>query len=214
MKLGAIITGDIIDSTKLSLEERKAMLSSLLAIPTVLEPIQKDISLEIFRGDGFQIGIIDIATALKATIVVRAWLRSTQISAQTLDARLAVGIGNIKFNSNALATSDGTAFQLSGRLLDNMHKSRIAVETPWKNINDELKLSTAFADAIISSWTKRQSEVMLQNLLSSNSHLEIAQSLNITRQMVDKAIKAAHGDLIKAYLTRYSTIITKHYIQP
>lgn len=213
MNVGAIITGDIVDSTKLTLEEREVMLSSLMAIPEVLKPIQENLSIEIFRGDGFQIGVANVESALTVAIVVRAWLKSIQLDTHTLDARIALGIGEINFDSGSLATSDGEAFQLSGRLLDSMHKSRLEVETPWKDVNDELELSTAFADDIISSWSKRQSEAIIPSLLTSKSHSEIAQTLNISRQMVDKALKAAKEDLIMAYINRYQMLITAHITQ-
>lgn len=213
MKFGAIITGDIVDSTKLTLEERAVMLSSLTSIPEILKPIQGNLSIEIFRGDGFQIGIANPESALTVAIVVRAWLKSISLDQHVLDARLALGIGTINFNSGLLSTSDGEAFQLSGRLLDKMHKSRLGIETPWDNINDELKVSSAFADDIISSWSKRQSEVLIPSLLTTQSHADIAQALNISRQMVDKALKAAKEDLIKAYINRYQKLITRHTTQ-
>lgn len=212
MKLGAIITGDIVDSTKLTLEEREVMLSSLKAIPEVLNPLQTDLSIEIFRGDGFQIGVANVVSALTAAIVVRAWLKSIPLGKHILDARLAVGIGNINFSSDSLSTSDGEAFQLSGRLLDGMRKSRLEIETPWNSVNDELRLSTAFADDIISSWSRRQCETIIPSLLTTKSHSEIAQTMSVSRQMVDKALKAAKEDLITSYIKRYQKLITEHTI--
>jgi len=54
MKIGAIITGDIVDSTKMVAEERNSMLRMLQSFPELLLPLTK-IDLEIFRGDSFQI---------------------------------------------------------------------------------------------------------------------------------------------------------------
>lgn len=212
MKLGAIITGDIVDSTRLTLDERETMLSSLRFIPVLLSSIQPNVSIEIFRGDGFQIGTVDAESALKSAIIVRAWLRSHEVgnSGRVLDARMALGVGKIDFSSDSLSTSDGEAFQLSGRLLDRMDKSRLEIVTPWRCVNDELKVSTSFADEIISSWTKRQSEVVIPCLLTSKSHLEISQELNISRQMVDKALKAAKEELIRDYIERYRNLIHEH----
>lgn len=56
MKIGAIITGDIVDSTKMSAEERKSMLVMLQSLPELLSTFTK-IDLEIFRGDSFQIRV-------------------------------------------------------------------------------------------------------------------------------------------------------------
>ena len=207
----AIITGDIVDSTKLSLAERDIMVNALQEIPDRIHPISL-ISMEIFRGDSFQIQVHDVAKAAKTAIAIRAWLRSqTLVSGKAqLDARLAIGIGDSDYRSDTLSTSDGEAFRLSGRLLDKMNKSRLAVATPWQNVNEELRLSTAFVDDIVSSWTQNQSKIMFLLLQTSQNHIELSQSLDISRQMVDKSLKASKEDLIESYLERFEELITDH----
>lgn len=210
MKIGAIITGDIVDSTKLSLAERETMLKDLQSLPEILSPVEK-IKIEIFRGDSFQIGIHDAEKSLKAALIVRAFLRSRRMAHPKipLDARLALGIGTLDYESETLSTSDGEAFRLSGRLLDSMDKSRLEISTPWNGINEELKLSTAFADDIISAWTPNQSRIVLMNLISARTHYEIAQELGISRQMVDKSLRASKEELIGAYIKRFERLITE-----
>lgn len=211
MKIGAIITGDIIDSTKMSLAERESMLRALESIPQILSPIQK-VSIEIFRGDSFQIGINEAKESLRSAMVIRAFLRSHKMETQKkiLDARLAIGVGTLDYESNALSTSDGEAYRLSGRLLDNMEKNRLEIKTPWKNVNEELELTTAFADDIISSWTQSQSRIILQSLITSHSHVELSQKLGISRQMVDKSLKASKEELMYAYIRRFEKLVSEY----
>ena len=210
MRTTAIITGDIVDSTKLSLAERDIMVKTLQNIPEILHPISR-ISMEIFRGDSFQIQIHDIAASAKAAITVRAWLKSQPITGKTpLDARLAIGIGEADYQSNSLSTSDGEAYRLSGRLLDKMQKARLEIATPWPTVNEELALATAFVDDIVTSWTPNQSKIMLLLLQTSKSHIELAQTLDISRQMVDKSLKASKEDLIESYLNRFKILIDEH----
>lgn len=211
MNIGAIITGDIVDSTKLSLEDRRVMLDVLRSLPSVLSPIQ-DVSIDIFRGDSFQIGISDVREVLRAVLVIRASLRSHKMESakMLLDARLAIGIGTLDYESDALSTSDGEAYRLSGKLLDNMGKSRLKIMTPWRSVNEELDLETAFADDIISSWTQSQSRIILLSLLTSQSHVELSQKLGISRQMVDKSLKASKEELMQAYIRRFETVVTEH----
>lgn len=211
-KIGAIITGDIIDSTALTVIEREIMLKALQEISDVLQPIVSQLVVEIFRGDSFQIYVHETKQAVEAAIGIRAWLRSQKLenSNAVLDARLAVGIGSIDFESNSLATSDGEAFRRSGRLLDEMTRSRLEISTPWESVNDELNVSTAFADDIISSWTESQSTIMLQTLLTRGSHMEVAGKLNISRQMVTKSLKIAKEELISNYIRRFETLISDH----
>lgn len=212
MKSGAIITGDIVNSTKLTVEEREIMLNNLHLIPEVLSPVQK-VSIEIFRGDSFQIGIYDAASALRSALAIRAWLRCHKVHrSKVMDARLAIGVGTLDYESEALSTSDGEAYRLSGRLLDDMNRSRLEIRTPWDEVNEELKLSTAFADDIVSSWSQNQSKIILRSLITSKNHVELSQELGVSRQMVDKSLKASKDELIEAYIKRYEKLITK-YIQ-
>jgi len=210
MKSGAIITGDIVNSTKLTVEGREIMLNNLQLIPEVLSPVQ-EVSIEIFRGDSFQLGISNAASALRCALAIRAWLRCHKVyGSNVLDARLAIGIGTLDYESDALSTSDGEAYRLSGRLLDDMNKSRLEIRTPWHEVNEELKLSTAFADDIVSSWSQNQSKIILQRLVTLKNHVELSQELGISRQMVDKSLKASNEELIEAYIKRYEYLITKH----
>ncbi len=215
MRTIAIITGDIVDSTKLNLAERTIMLNALQSIPEILSSFEH-ISMEIFRGDSFQLLIEKADNAAKAAIAIRAWLRSqVELSGkEPLDARIAIGIGGTDYDSQSVSTSDGEAYRLSGRLLDKMQKSRLAVATPWPLVNEELKLSTAFVDDIISSWTQNQSKIMLMRLQTSKSHLELAQMLDISRQMVDKSLKSSKEELIESYIERFERLIIEHTSKP
>ncbi|MDE6552990.1 MAG: hypothetical protein K2K98_08545 [Muribaculaceae bacterium] len=186
------------------------MIKTLQDIPEILHPITR-ISMEIFRGDSFQIQIHDIAASAKSAIAIRAWLRCQAITGKTpLDARLAIGIGEADYQSNSLSTSDGEAYRLSGRLLDSMQKARLGIATPWPKVNEELTLATAFVDDIVTSWTPNQSKIMLLLLQTSKSHIELAQTLDISRQMVDKSLKASKEDLIESYLERFKKLIDEH----
>ncbi len=210
MKSGAIITGDIVNSTKLTVEGREIMLNNLQLIPEILSPVQ-EVTIEIFRGDSFQLGISNAALALRCALAIRAWLRCHKVyGSKVLDARLAIGVGTLDYESDALSTSDGEAYRLSGRLLDDMNKSRLEIRTPWHDVNEELKLSTAFADDIVSSWSQSQSKIILQRLITLKNHVELSQELEVSRQMVDKSLKASKEELIEAYIKRYEYLITKH----
>ncbi|MDE6683055.1 MAG: SatD family protein [Muribaculaceae bacterium] len=211
MKLGAIITGDIIHSTQLTMEDRVYMIEQLEHLPQILNSVDK-VVFEIFRGDSFQISITKASSALRCALATRAWLRSHRMGStnQVLDARIALGVGTLDYQSHSLSTSDGEAYRLSGRALDNMTKSRLEVRTPWHDVNEELKLLTAFADDIVSSWSQNQSKIILMSLVENKSHVELSQELNISRQMVDKSLKASKEELIEAYIHRYEHLLNNH----
>lgn len=208
MKIGAIITGDIVDSTKMAAEERNSMLLMLQSLPELLSTFTK-IDLEIFRGDSFQIRVWDPIDSLKVALAIRAHIRSFKFAEynRQWDARMAIGVGTVEFENGIIATSDGEAYRSSGRGLDSIGKYRLTIETTWKEVNKELRVSTAFADDIISGWTQSQSRVMFQSLTTSLTHAEIGIILGITRQMVDKALRAGKEDLMNLYINRFEELI-------
>lgn len=211
MKIGAIITGDIVDSTKMVAEERNSMLRMLQSLPDLLLPLTK-IDLEIFRGDSFQIRVGRSVDSLKVALAIRSHIRSFKFAEHNRqwDARLAIGIGTLEYENGSLATSDGEAYRASGRGLDSIGKNRLTIETPWEEVNKELRVSTAFADDIITGWTQSQSRVMFQSLTTGLSHAEIGDILGISRQMVDKALRAGKEDLMNLYLNRFAELIKEH----
>lgn len=208
MKIGAIITGDIVDSTNMIGEERNSMLRMLQSLPDLLSPFTK-IDLEIFRGDSFQIRVWESVDSLKVALAIRSHIRSfkfTELNRQW-DARLAIGIGTVEYENGSLATSDGEAYRASGRGLDSIGKNRLTIETPWEEVNKELRVSTAFADDIITGWTQSQSRIMFQSLTTDLSHTEIGDILRISRQMVDKALKAGKKELMNLYINRFKELL-------
>lgn len=208
MKIGAIITGDIVDSTKMVTEERNSMLNMLQSLPDLLLPLVK-IDLEIFRGDSFQIRIENPVDSLKAALAIRAQIRSFKFAKynRQWDARLSIGIGTMEYENATLATSDGEAYRASGRGLDSIAKGRLTIETPWREANKELRVSTAFADNVVSGWTRSQSRVMFQSLITDISHAEIGHVLGVTRQMVDKSLRFGKEKLINLYINRFEELI-------
>ena len=208
MTIGAIITGDIVDSTKMAAEERNSMLLMLQSLPELLSTFTK-IDLEIFRGDSFQIRVWDPVDSLKVAFAIRAHIRSFKFAEHNRqwDARMAIGIGTMEYDTGTLAMSDGEAYRASGRGLDAIGKRRLTIETPWEEVNKELRVSTAFADDIVSGWTQSQSRVIFQSLTTSLNHAEIGNKLGITRQMVDKALKAGKEDLMNLYINRFEELI-------
>lgn len=103
--------------------------------------------------------------ALSVAIAIRTALRTnTPEGQEPWNTRIAIGIGEISFQSPYIVTSDGEAFRFSGREFDNLGKRRLTIVTPREDINEELKLNTSFADDIISKWIV--SKLMLSMLVS------------------------------------------------
>lgn len=205
----AVITGDIIHSTAIPIEQRPKLLQELDRIVNELRAIAP-LEYEVFRGDSFQMVVGKAEEALRIAILTRAGLRKStpKDTEGAWDARVAIGVGDIAFAGNHVTISDGEAFQYSGRAFDELGKSCLAVRTRWEGINEELKVSTPFADDIISNWTPTQSAVVYQSIAFQRNQREIAELQQQSPQNISKISVLAKEKLIRAYLTRYSNLIT------
>ena len=159
-KIKGVITGDIIDSSAIQIEYRDFLLKSIQKIAEELNVIEP-LKIEFFRGDSFQMVINNPENAMQIAILLRAGLKSHTPKGceKPWDARLSLGVGTISYHADNVVLSDGEAFQYSGRELDEMGKRRLIVKTRWSDVNDELLVSTAFADDVISSWSVSQSRL-------------------------------------------------------
>lgn len=204
----AVITGDIVNSSSIQGPDRTRLLALMRSTATrISESIPMEI--DFFRGDSFQILTDAVSSCMKIAILFRANLRAhtPETSVSMWDARVAVGIGPTHYESSAVSTSDGEAFVLSGRGLDNMGKRRLVVSSPWKEVNDELSVSTSFADEIITSWSRAQAKISFISLISRETQKEIAIQIGKTPQNVNKTLIAAKEYLISGYLRRCEELL-------
>ena len=208
-----IITGDIVDSSQISAQYRGELLNCL---NTMGEQCVTPFSMELFRGDSFQLLIDEPSAAIKIAILLRAGLIRHTASKENgmWDARISLGIGNVEFLSERIVTSDGEAFHYSGRQLDEMGKQRLAVKTPWQDVNDELALSTAFIDDIINGWSSKQAGMIYLALRQDTPKKDIAKLIGTSVQNVRNVLSSAKESLVRKYIERYRDIITTHQNQP
>lgn len=206
--MNAVITGDIISSTSIPFEERKKLLEIFDKIVNDLQSLC-ELKCEIFRGDSFQILVEKAELALEVAVLIRAGLKmnTPENSKIIWDARVAIGVGEIEFIDDKVITSDGEAFKYSGRAFDELIKTNLTIKTRWDNINEELKLSTLFADDIISNWTEIQAFVVYKSLLLNKSQKEIAYEQNKSAQNISKISVNAKEKLIRQYINRYYNLI-------
>jgi hypothetical protein len=220
----AIITGDVIHSTKMSIEQREWLFKQ---IANVLKQWDKDFGMksETFRGDSFQCLVKKPADALKLALLQKTFIRSLNPSnvyevrkinsnqkrgmfypTWIFDARIAIGLGEVDLLTNRLAASGGEAFQLSGQLLDTMkHKKQsLAISTNDK-FNEELETEFILLDAIISKTTALQCEVINLKLLGY-TEIEIGKQLNIMQSAVNQRSVSGNWNAIESMIKRFEKI--------
>ena len=208
-KIKGVITGDIIESSAIQIKYRDFLLKSIREIAdelSVIEPLR----IEMFRGDSFQAVIDSPENAMKIAVLLRAGLKghTPKECKKPWDARLSIGVGTISYHADNTVLSDGEAFQYSGRTLDEMGKRRLVVKTRWADVNEELQVSGAFADEVISSWSVPQSQAAYQALLYNTSQKEIAHKFQKSAQNISKLLGAAKLNLVQMYIDRYHKLIS------
>ncbi|MDP2176485.1 MAG: hypothetical protein Q8K70_11300 [Bacteroidota bacterium] len=221
----AVITGDIIASTKLTTKDREWLASSLKKTLKVWDK-DFDMKSEMYRGDSFQCLLSNVSEALKVAILIKTYIRSlnpselydiynrrtpnkskTILKPQWLfDTRITIGIGEVESEMKSIKTSDGEAFHLSGRLLDEIKASKqtIAIRTNDQH-NDELETGLVLLDYIIAKTTALQCEVVNLKLLNY-TETHIANMLNIQQSAVNQRSNGAGWYAIEKMVKRFETI--------
>ncbi len=208
-RLYAVLTGDVIGSSRWETGERQDLLADLkkalvrIEDTLVLPPL-------VFRGDSFQGVISQPEEALRAALIVRADLRSHDGGTRRrLDARIAIGVGTIEYlPEDRVGEGFGDAYRYSGMELDALKKKRmhLVIRTPWPDANDELKAGCALLDVIIRHWTREQAEAIgysLQGLTQG----EVADRLHIIQPSVNQRLRLGGYPAVQEFLERYRTII-------
>lgn len=152
-----VVSGDVVASSKLPAEERRALFDTMRAGSDELGrwlgeamPLEVDIH----GGDSWQMLLADPQKSLAAGLFYRAYLKAHP---PHVDSRFAVAVGPIDFvPGEKVSEGDGLAFRQSGELLaEGLGKRRMgfASETNECQIWD---LVLELLDAIVQRWTEKQ----------------------------------------------------------
>ncbi len=192
-----VLTGDIIDSTLLSHQEKERVESVFEELASASNG-RYDFFI---RGDSFQVLIEN--KALQEALIIKSKLKY----GFDLSARISIGIGPITHLDEKLSNSDGPAFWLSGQGLDEMknNKTLISIHTENKKINAEWAVHSATLDFLEMQITQNQAEVIYW-LLKDKTQQEIASQIGITQSSVNRRIKSSGWSLIEKIVQHYTHI--------
>ena len=189
-KSALIVTGDIIGFTKISPAKREQLIR---ALPDLFQTwVEEPEYAQIFRGDSFQLLFKKTQEGLRHTLQLRCWFKKSTINENImLDARMAVGVGQISYYGNTVLDSDGEAFHISGRTFDTMEEGEfLKIVTGDKLLNEQLSIICRLMDVIISSWTRTQAEVIFL-ALENRTQQQMADELNIAQSAINNRLKLA-----------------------
>src|SRR5580692_2684262 len=162
MTIGAVLTGDIVNSTKLPSSQEEWLLE-------VLDRFLNPHPHEFYRGDSFQAYIKEPSEALELALACRAVtieITTKEDASVRGDIRIGIGIGEIVVPVSSLGSAKGEAFLLSGRELDELQKTerRLAISCSNKMANIGFEIAADYLDSIFMEMTGKQADVIVSLL--------------------------------------------------
>lgn len=200
----AVVSGDFIGFSSLPAETRETsyhLVKQAGAELARLFPSAMPWEVDMFRGDGWQFLLTDPVISLRAALFFRAYLRA-RAGGHPTDVRLAIGVGPIDYvPDNRVSAGDGTAFRLSGRLLDQMAMQktgsmRFVMEDEKRSL--PLDGITLLIGALADNWTERQARAVA-GALQGLTIIQITEQWpdRISRQAVGKHLARARWPEIR-----------------
>ncbi|GFD82970.1 hypothetical protein KUL118_58320 [Tenacibaculum sp. KUL118] len=198
----SVITGDIINSRGVSAETWLPVLKE--SFNTIGKTPK---TWELFRGDSFQIEIENIADALLFVIELKTNIKKIK----DLDIRLAIGIGDKSFDSEKITEANGDAFVNSGYAFDHLlKKQNLALNTPWKDINEEFEVSLGLSLLIMDNWTTNSAAFVNMSIQNPEcTQKVIAKKLAISESSASERRKRAGYDEIMKLEKRYRKLMNQ-----
>jgi hypothetical protein len=185
----AIITGDIVNSRKLSskiwIDGLKKLLNTFGKNP---------VEWEIYRGDEFQLEVKNPEEALIVALHIKSYFKSIK-----LDARMSIGFGDMTYKAKKISESNGTAFTRSGEVFETLKKQKInlAVNSGNEAFDTEINLMLRLSLTFMNNWLAQSAQFVLTAIENpSLSQEEIGVKLGINQAAVSRRRKRAQFDLV------------------
>jgi len=212
-RIYAVLTGDLVESSKLSAEASNAALDLLRdAVRQFGEthPGSVSLPLDSFRHDSWQLLLERPELALRAAVFLRASLKMASSPEASLDSRIAVGLGTVEtVSEDRVSRSRGPAFTHSGKALDAMGDARIAWARAGRADSAAALLAGAavpLLDCVVNGWTAKESRAV-HGTLAGRTQAQIAEGWPLeaadkplTRQAISDSLRRAQWSRVETAL--------------
>jgi len=225
----AVISGDIISSTSLSVKDKTLLENSLKKL---LKEIKNKFGVfgRVIKGDYLEFVIPEPQNALRVALAIKSFIKSVALNDVLLNkaksriklfkmygVRLAIGYGELERFDSKKGIIDGEAIYLSGRLISGISthneeraviKNTLYFSSSNKELNEKFEPVFTLLDVLVSKATARQCEVLYLKLLGDSETI-IAAKLNINQSAVNQRSTSLGWNSIEKAVDYFSNTIKK-----
>jgi hypothetical protein len=201
----AVLTADIVNSTKLEGATEKGLLKEF-------DQALKLYKHEFYRGDSFQVYMEkEPEKSLRVALICRTAAISMTAGEGDIplsDLRTGIGIGPVMGPVRTLGTAKGEAFLRSGRSLDDIQgtESRLTIVTGNELADIGLMVIGDYIDAVYRRMTTKQAEV-IYGLLKGRTQQQLAEDLEKSKSTVSQLAATGGWPEIERLLRQYENLI-------
>lgn len=220
--IGAVITGDIIQSSKMDIEARQRVRKYFGKISQDLNAFPKikpyiPLPIDLFKGDSWQIYLTLPNLSLRVGLLIRALLKS-YMGRNDINTRMSIGIGSMKPSTERVSLGDGEAFILSGRGFDSNRYEKanlpkfglFTYSSILKSDNSNIKFY-AGAEVELSESMVESFRVLLANVDFISSNWSFRQSRAVAGALQEYDSSAIADLFFKNEISRQA--VSKHLIK-
>lgn len=162
-KTYAVLTGDLVNSSKLSSNQSTQAMQWLRDAARTFAAIHPDSihgKLDSFRHDSWQLLMTKPEYSIRAAVYLRASLKLHSETKLKYDSRVSIGVGKVEMIAKSrISDSRGAAFTISGKNLDTMERVRLSCEVQGTEqvafafLGD---VAVPLLDCVVTDWTGRE----------------------------------------------------------
>lgn len=226
----SVISGDIISSTSLHIEDRKFVEEEIQGL---IQKLNSEFNTygRIIKGDYLECVVPNAADGLQVALAIKSFVKSIPIEIKeykksnnrikqfiTHGIRLAIGYGELARYEPENGVIDGEAIYLSGREISGettYNKERIVIKNTLffasedEALNRNMKPLLALLDVLLSKATARQCQVLYFKLMNKQED-EITELLGIGQSAVNQHSTSVGWNAIDEAVKYYRMIISNY----
>jgi len=160
---------------------------------------------QIFRGDSFQIAQSAPARSLVDALGLYLAMQLPLLGeGPRVEVRMGIGIGEHSRPGGEIDLGwwSGSAFENAAEALDTLRSDRIALRTPWPEVDEEFAISLALLSALMRRWTSEQRNVLFSSLCGKNQ-AQVGEELGVSQSAVSQRLKLLGWDAITELRDRF-----------